>query len=1003
MIKLFTFSLLTILWFTAARAAAPISDIQRGDSVDFQKEILPILKNNCLACHNQTKAKAELNLETPQTILKGGESGPAVVPGKPGDSLLLKVASHQEDPHMPPKDNKVNASDLKPDELGLLKLWIEQGAKGEVRMAETIPWRPLAAGLNPIYAAALTRDGQFGACSRGNQIFIYHVPSGQEVTRLSDTNVSATYGDARAAVPHLDLVESLAFSPDGDLLASGSYREVKLWRRSRAEPRIMLETNTSALGVSSDGRWTALGFTNGTISIGDAPALEAHEGAVTALSFAPDNQTFASVGRDGFLRLWNAADSASMAETNLGCELVSVSWGGTNRLASAGSDKVIRIWDFTGTGLVQLKEIKQEVAVTAVALRPDGKRLAFAGTDNVIRLWNAEDYKEIAALKGDRYTQESVASLERELSFGGSEVSYFKSALEKAEKQKKSETERLAKVTETFNTAEKSFMEKQKALADAGTTKTNSEKTLADLNGELKKITDQFNEAEKLSKQATAEAKVTVEKATQAKLAADQAAQTKIEVEKVASDAAAVVAKTQASDAKILAEAEAVATKAKSFAEAVAADAVAKSKLALETRAAADKAIEDVAAKAYAAGQIKPGYDKITAESPEKIKEATAKVTESSNAVVKAEKEFQKAEIAKSNSEHEVMLVKTAVKQAEEGFARSDAALKAAEDFRKRQETELETAKRLAKESEKPIRALAFSADNLLLASAGDDRAVHAWSANNGMPYEVYRGQTDALHSVGFAKSTLISAGEGRVYSWQRSPNWTLERTIGTGDANSPLVNRVMALDFSPDGKQLATGGGEPTRGGEIKLWDVSDGKLLQAFTNVHSDAVFALDFSPDGKYLASGAADKFVRVIDLAAAKVVKAFEGHTHHVLGVSWKRDGRTLASAGADNVVKVWDFTTGERKKNIEGFGKEVTAISFIGPTDQAVIASGDTQVKLVKENGESVRSFSGAKDFMHAAAATPDGKWIIAGGQDSVLRIWRGEESEPVQALAAPGQ
>jgi hypothetical protein len=61
------------------------------------------------------------------------------------------------------------------------------------------------------------------------------------------------------------------------------------------------------------------------------------------------------------------------------------------------------------------------------------------------------------------------------------------------------------------------------------------------------------------------------------------------------------------------------------------------------------------------------------------------------------------------------------------------------------------------------------------------------------------------------------------------------------------------------------TGGGEPTRGGEIKLWQLSDGKLVKEFKNVHSDAVFALDFTPDGKYLASGAADKFARVVEVA------------------------------------------------------------------------------------------------------------------------------------------
>jgi cytochrome c len=61
--------------------ALPIADMKRAEPVDFEKEVLPILKNNCLACHNQTKAKAGLILETPQSILKGGDSGP----GSPGN------------------------------------------------------------------------------------------------------------------------------------------------------------------------------------------------------------------------------------------------------------------------------------------------------------------------------------------------------------------------------------------------------------------------------------------------------------------------------------------------------------------------------------------------------------------------------------------------------------------------------------------------------------------------------------------------------------------------------------------------------------------------------------------------------------------------------------------------------------------------------------------------------------------------------------------------------
>src|SRR5687768_10405558 len=229
-----------------------IAEVKRTDVVDFEREILPLLKNNCLACHNQTKAKADLILETPQTILKGGESGPAAIPGKSTESLLLKLAAHQAKPAMPPRENKVAASNFTPDQLGLLKLWIDQGAKGEVRAAAPVDWQPVPDSLNPIYAVALSEDGQFAACGRANQIFVYHLPTTQLVARLSDDGIKNSGREGSAA--HLDLVHSLAFSPDGMLLASGGYREAKLWRRPTPTPTLAFETSGGAVftTVSAD-------------------------------------------------------------------------------------------------------------------------------------------------------------------------------------------------------------------------------------------------------------------------------------------------------------------------------------------------------------------------------------------------------------------------------------------------------------------------------------------------------------------------------------------------------------------------------------------------------------------------------------------------------------------------------------------------------------------------------------------------------------------------------
>ena len=89
-----------------------IAELKRDGAVDFEKEVLPILRNKCLACHNNTEAESDLVLETPQTILKGGGEGPAVVAGNSAESLLLKVASHASEPIMPPKGNELGAKAL---------------------------------------------------------------------------------------------------------------------------------------------------------------------------------------------------------------------------------------------------------------------------------------------------------------------------------------------------------------------------------------------------------------------------------------------------------------------------------------------------------------------------------------------------------------------------------------------------------------------------------------------------------------------------------------------------------------------------------------------------------------------------------------------------------------------------------------------------------------------------------------------------------------------------
>ncbi|MGI8982058.1 MAG: c-type cytochrome domain-containing protein [Pirellulaceae bacterium] len=91
--------------------------------IDFEKHVAPILVQNCLKCHNSTKARAGLDLSNSATALKGSEAGEVVVPGRPQESLLIRRAA---DGSMPPE---TDGRRLTAEEVAVLAAWVKAGAK----------------------------------------------------------------------------------------------------------------------------------------------------------------------------------------------------------------------------------------------------------------------------------------------------------------------------------------------------------------------------------------------------------------------------------------------------------------------------------------------------------------------------------------------------------------------------------------------------------------------------------------------------------------------------------------------------------------------------------------------------------------------------------------------------------------------------------------------------------------------------------------------------------
>lgn len=97
----------------------------KKDGVNFYKEVMPILDSNCFSCHQGSKTKGDLKLDSLADAMKGGESdGPAIVPGKPEKSAIIdRVTSTDEDFIMPPKGHPLTA-----EQIDVMKRWISEGA-----------------------------------------------------------------------------------------------------------------------------------------------------------------------------------------------------------------------------------------------------------------------------------------------------------------------------------------------------------------------------------------------------------------------------------------------------------------------------------------------------------------------------------------------------------------------------------------------------------------------------------------------------------------------------------------------------------------------------------------------------------------------------------------------------------------------------------------------------------------------------------------------------------
>lgn len=266
------------------------------------------------------------------------------------------------------------------------------------------------------------------------------------------------------------------------------------------------------------------------------------------------------------------------------------------------------------------------------------------------------------------------------------------------------------------------------------------------------------------------------------------------------------------------------------------------------------------------------------------------------------------------------------------------------------------------------------SEDGKYALTSVQDGQIKLWDLTTGTTEASFLGHEETINALAISSDNqLLASGstDKTVKIYNRESGQLVGEPIEMGGF-------ISSLAFSPDRRFIAIGAFY----NKAAIWDLTEGKLLLSTTG------YQIAFSPDGKWLATGGGDDTgIRLVNLRTGKVTKHFGTNTGSIQDIAFSPDSKLLATASSKREAHIWTLS-GDQQAVLSGHTNWVKTVDW-SPNGQFVLTGSQdftARVWSIK-SGRSLAVLRGHKDDVTTARFSPDGTHIISGAKDGEVRLW----------------